>query len=61
MDLLSKSFKKKITEGSFRKVVKNKNNINNNINQEERRKKKEERKKKLIERVVNDNKLKNGK
>ena len=54
IDILNKSFKKKITEGSFRKVVKNKNNINNNINQEER-------KKKLIERAVNDNKLKNDK
>ena len=53
-DLLNKSFKKKITEGSFRKVVKNKNNVNNNIIQEERRKQ-------LLERSINDNKLKTDK
>jgi len=54
-DLLNKSFKKKITEGSFRKVKKNKNNLNNNINQEEK-------KKQLIERAINnDNKLKTDK
>ena len=53
-DLLNRSFKKKITEGSFRKVAKNKNNlnnINNNITQEEK-------KKLLLERSINDNKLK---
>ncbi len=53
-ELLNRSFKKKITEGSFRKVVKNKNNLNNannNITQEEK-------KKKLLERSINDNKLK---
>ena len=53
-DLLNRSFKKKITEGSFRKVAKNKNNlnnINNNITQEEK-------KKQLLERSINDNKLK---
>ena len=33
LDLLNRSFKKKITEGSFRKVVKNKNNLNNKISQ----------------------------
>jgi len=54
-DLLNKSFKKKITEGSFRKVNKNKNNLNNNIIQEEK-------KKQLIERAINnDNKLKTDK
>ena len=53
-DLLNRSFKKKITEGSFRKVVKNKNNVNNNIIQEERRKQ-------LLERSINDNKLKTDK
>ena len=52
-DLLNRSFKKKITEGSFRKVKK-KNNFNNNINQEEK-------KKLLIERAINDNKLRNEK
>ena len=53
-DLLNKSFKKKITEGSFRKV--NKNNLNNiNISPEEK-------KKQLIERAINnDNKLKTDK
>ena len=45
-------YKKKITEGSFRKVKKN--NFNNNINQEEK-------KKLLIERAINDNKLRNEK
>ena len=54
-ELLNKSFKKKITEGSFRKVNKNKNNLNNNISQEEK-------KKQLIERAINnDNKLKTDK
>ena len=56
-DLLNQSFKKKITEGSFRKVAKNKNNlnnINNNITQEEK-------KKQLLERSINDNKLKTEK
>lgn len=56
-DLLNRSFKKKITEGSFRKVVKNKNivnNVNNNMTQEER-------KKQLLERSINDNKLKEEK
>ena len=56
-DLLNRSFKKKITEGSFRKVAKNKNNlnnINNNISQEEK-------KKQLLERSINDNKLKEEK
>lgn len=52
-DLLNRSFKKKITEGSFRKVVKNKNNINNMNNIAH-----EEKKKKLIERSINDNKIK---
>lgn len=36
LDLLNRSFKKKITEGSFRKVVKNKNNLNNKMSQEEK-------------------------
>ena len=53
-DLLNRSFKKKITEGSFTKVVKNKNKLNNNINQEEK-------KKQLLERSINDNKLKQEK
>ena len=47
-DLLNRSFKKKITEGSFRKVIKKKNNMNNNINQEEKNKL-------LLERSINDN------
>lgn len=50
-DLLNRSFKKKITEGSFRKIVKKKNNVNN-IAQEEK-------KKQLLERSINDNKKKN--
>ena len=53
-DLLNRSFKKKITEGSFRKVNKNKNNLDNNIMQEEKRKQ-------LLERSINDNKLKKDK
>ena len=54
-ELLNISFKKKITEGSFRKVVKNSNNLNNKIFQEEKNKA-------LISRAVNnDNKLKNEK
>ena len=47
-DLLNRSFKKKITEGSFRKK---KNNINNNISQEEKNKL-------LLERSINDSKKK---
>ena len=50
-ELLNRSFKKKITEGSFRKVKKNKNNLNNIISQEEK-------KKQLLERANKDNKLK---
>ena len=48
-DLLNRSFKKKITEGSFGKVLKKKNNMNININQEEK-------KKLLLKRSINDNK-----
>lgn len=53
-DLLNRSFKKKITEGSFRKVVKNKNNLNNKISQEEKNKA-------LLARAINDGKAKNEK
>ncbi len=69
-DLLNRSFKKKITEGSFRKITKKKNslnnnnsnnniNINNNINNKNNIS--EEGKKKLLERSINDNKIKNEK
>lgn len=54
LDLLNRSFKKKITEGSFRKVVKNKNNLNNKMSQEEKNKA-------LLARAINDNKAKNEK
>ena len=59
-DLLNRSFRKKITEGSFRKVVKNKNNLNNN-NYNNNNNEQEEKKKQLLERSINDNKIRNEK
>ena len=61
-DLLNRSFKKKITEGSFRKVIKNRNffSINNN-NNNNNSKAQEDKKKQLLERSINDNKAKNEK
>ena len=60
-DLLNRSFRKKITEGSFRKVVKNKNNLNNNNNNNNNNNDQEEKKKQLLERSINDNKVRNEK
>ena len=59
-DLLNRSFKKKITEGSFRKVAKKKNNLNN-INNINNNITQEGKKQQLLERSINDNKLKTEK
>ena len=64
-ELLNRSFKKKITEGSFRKVIKNRNffsiNNNNSNNNNNNNKAQEDKKKQLLERSINDNKAKNEK